>query len=163
MMHCFFHLLFELLITSVSSGNADLQIHCSLGLQRKAVSWGLSPVCLTDSDIREKEMLALLLLPVARLGKNLKKRPSNAASCTSPPESSTSCASWGRSNSPKIKGLVTISELSIWQEKKCVCIQMRKRSPCISPTLPECIVIALYSKYLRSSLFVSHMTPTYSV
>lgn len=93
MMHCFFHLLFELLITSVSSGNADLQIHCSLGLQRKAVSWGLSPVCLTDSDIREKEMLALLLLPVARLGKNLKKRPSNAASCTSPPESSTSCAS----------------------------------------------------------------------
>lgn len=40
---------------------------------------------------------------------------------------------------------------------------MRKRSPCISPTLPECIVIALYSKYLRSSLFVSHDSHIFGV
>lgn len=159
-MHCFFYLLFELLITLVSSGNADLQTHCFLGLQRKAVSWGLSPICLTDIDIREKEMLALLLLPVAHLGKNLKKA-SNAASCTSLPESSTSCASWGRSNSPKIKGLVTISELSIWQEKN-VFVYRWERGPCASPPLFLNAYSLLCILSISGPHYSFHTTPTYS-
>lgn len=63
----FFHFATVLLIISGSSRDADLQTHCSLGLQRKAVGPGLSPA---DKHIRQKEMLAMLLLPVSCLRKH---------------------------------------------------------------------------------------------
>lgn len=71
---------------------------------------------LTATNIRQKEMFAVLLLPVACLEKHQKKKKknvSNAASCTGLSEPSTDCIDCRRSNSPKIKGLLTISELSI--------------------------------------------------
>lgn len=42
------------------------------------------------------------------------------------------------------------------EKKKSVCIQIRKRFLCVSPTLPEHIFFVLYYMYLRSSLFISH-------
>jgi len=62
-----------LLIIAGSSGTADLQTHCSFGLQRKTVGPELPPAA---KHIRQKELLALLLLPVACLGKHqIKKFP----------------------------------------------------------------------------------------
>lgn len=84
----------------------------------------------------QREMFVLLLLPVAGSRKHQIKM-SDAAPCKA---QNTSLTSWRRSNSPKIKGLVTISELSIIQWKKIVFVhrkkkKRKKRGFCASPPL----------------------------
>lgn len=91
---CFFHFTLALLIVSGFSGNADLQMHCSLGLQRKAEGLGL----LSSSQTHQAEGNACsATAPCCLLEEASDKTFSDAASCTGLPEQNTSLTSWRRS------------------------------------------------------------------
>lgn len=91
---CFFHFALALLIISGSSGSADLQMHCSLGLQRKAEGLGL----LSSSQTHQAEGNACsATAPCCLLEEASDKIFSDAASCTGLPEQNTSLTSWRRS------------------------------------------------------------------